>query len=103
MLGTLVLGFAAGFCAGNGLPYYVAGSTGESTSPGPFRPSALTNVAVGRLLLVAAAVCRHFTDTEAHALPTYAAASAGVLLVGLVHARLWRTDPWGSARRAGAH
>jgi hypothetical protein len=95
MLGTLVLAFAAGFCAGNGLPYYVTGSTGDSTSPGPFRPSATANVLSGWVLLVAAAVCWHFTDTNAHPLPTYAAAAAGVLLVGLIHARLWRADPWG--------
>lgn len=99
MLGTVVLGLAAGFCAGNGLPYYVMGSTGESTGPGPLRPSAVANVLSRWVLLVAAAVCWHFTDSEAHPLPTYAAAAAGVLLVGLIHARLWRADPWGRARK----
>ncbi|MEV0737013.1 hypothetical protein AB0I51_13795 [Streptomyces sp. NPDC050549] len=99
MIGTLVLGFAAGFCAGNGLPYYVMGSTGESTGPSPFRPSATANVLSGWVLIVAAAGCWHYADTQAHPLPTYAAAAAGVLLVGLIHARLWRTDPWGRTHR----
>ncbi|MFF4832857.1 hypothetical protein [Streptomyces sp. NPDC001315] len=99
MLGTVLLGFAAGFRAGNGLPCYVAGSTGERTSPGPFRPSALTHVVSGWTMLLVAAVCRHFADTASHPLPAYTAAAAGVLAVGLVHARLWRADPWGTARR----
>ncbi|MFJ2889481.1 hypothetical protein ACIO53_25870 [Streptomyces sp. NPDC087305] len=98
MIGTIALGLAAGFCAGNGLPYYVMGSTGDAIGPGPFRPSATANVLSGWVLIVAAAVCWHYTDTQAHRLPTYAAAAAGVLLVGLIHARLWRTDPWGRTR-----
>ncbi|MFJ8135390.1 hypothetical protein [Streptomyces sp. NPDC096013] len=49
-------------------------------------------------VFTALAACRHHTDTQAHRLPTYAAAAAGVLLVGLIHARLWRTDPWGRTR-----
>src|SRR4051794_14017917 len=94
------LGFAAGFWAGNGLPHYVAGSTGDSTGPGPFRPSATADVLCGWMMLAAAAVCRPFADTATHPVPAYAAAAVGVLLVGLVHARLWRAGCWGRARSA---
>ncbi|MFE6281628.1 hypothetical protein [Streptomyces sp. NPDC057877] len=94
MLGTVLLAFASGFWAGNGLPYYVAGSTGDATGPHPFRPSAATNVVTGWAMLLIAAVCWHFADTGAHPGPGYTAAAAGVLAVGLVHARLWRADPW---------
>ncbi|GAA3293914.1 hypothetical protein [Streptomyces cinereospinus] len=94
MLGTVLLAFAAGFWAGNGLPYYVAGSTGDRTAPSPFRPSAVTNVLTGWLMLLVAGVCWHYADTDAHPLPGHGAAAAGVLLVGLIHARLWRADPW---------
>ncbi|GGJ21370.1 hypothetical protein [Streptomyces brasiliensis] len=100
MPATLLLASAAGFWAGNGLPYYTAGSTGDSTSPGPFRPSASADVVCGWVMLVVGAVCWHYAHTAAHPLPAYTAAALGVLSVGLIHARLWRADPWKRARKA---
>ena len=101
MVLTVVLGFVAGFFAGNGIPYYIAGSTGSGVSPSPFRQTPVTNVIVGWIALVIAGVAWMFTDTHAHPLPTYAAAAVGVLAVGLIHARNWGTDPW-HRPRAGA-
>lgn len=95
MLTTLLLAFAAGFCGGNGLPYYTAGSTGERTSPSPLRASAAGNVLCGCLLLAAAVVCWHFARVPDHPAAGWPAFAAGFALVGLVHAALWRRDPWG--------
>ncbi|OIV37028.1 hypothetical protein BIV57_13125 [Mangrovactinospora gilvigrisea] len=94
MLTTLLLAFAAGFCAGNGLPYYTAGSTGEKSSPSPWRESAAGNVLTGSFLLAAAAVCWHYAHVSDHPAAGWPATAVGVVLVGLIHARLWRRDPW---------
>lgn len=95
MLTTVLLAFAAGFFAGNGLPYYVAGSTGESGNPGPFKDSAVGNVVTGwTAVFVIAALCWHFAHVADHPLAGYAAAAVGVLVVGLIHARNWRHNPW---------
>lgn len=94
MLATLLLAFAAGFFGGNGLPYYTAGSTGEGASPSPFRASAAGNVLNGVALLAIGVVCWHFAHVGDHPAAGWAAFAAGVTLVGLVHARMWRRDPW---------
>jgi hypothetical protein len=95
MITTVVLAFTAGFCAGNGLPYYVMGSVGDGVSPSPLRPSAAGNVVNGVILLGAAAVSWHYAHVSDHPWAGWAAAGVGVLSVGLIHARLWRRDPWG--------
>ncbi|WP_345606774.1 hypothetical protein [Pseudonocardia adelaidensis] len=91
---TVLLAFAAGFCAGNGLPYFVAGSTGDGGNPGPFGESAVLNVVVGSAMFVVAMICWQFAVVPADPMPGYAAAAAGVLVVGLIHARNWRNNPW---------
>lgn len=95
MLATLLLALAAGFLGGNGLPYYTAGSTGEGTSPSPFRRSAAGNVLSGCVLLAAGVTCWHFAHVADHPAAGWPAFAAGVTLVGLIHARVWRNDPWG--------
>jgi hypothetical protein len=98
MLVTIISAFVAGFFAGNGLPYYVAGSTGEGTNPSPFSDSASVNVLVGLGALAIGAVSWHFADVEHYRFIAYTAAALGVLGVGLIHARLWRNDPWRKRR-----
>lgn len=96
MLLTIGLAFVAGFFAGNGLPYYVMGSTGDGRHPGPFPDSPAVAVAVGWSAFVVAAVAWRFADVGDHPFPGWAAAAAGVLAVGLIHTRTWRrTNPWG--------
>jgi hypothetical protein len=91
---TVLLAFAAGFFAGNGLPYFVAGSTGDGGNPAPFGDSAVVNVVMGwAAMFVIAAICWCFAHMDDPPLPGYAAA-AGVLTVGLIHAGLWRNNPW---------
>ena len=95
MLTTIALAFLAGFFAGNGLPYFVKGSTGEGGNPAPFGDSPVVNVVTGwAAMFVIAAPCWYFAHVPDHPLPGYAAAAAGVLAVGLIHARTWRNNPW---------
>ncbi|WP_026876387.1 hypothetical protein [Jiangella gansuensis] len=101
MLTTVLLAFVAGFFAGNGLPYYVEGSTGNTINPGPFGDGAVINVVTGWGLFVIAAVAWHFADVPQHPLPGWSAAALGVLAAGLIHARTWRADAWGRTRAAG--
>jgi hypothetical protein len=91
---TILLAYLAGFFAGNGLPYYYLGSTGQ-THPTPFGRSPTVNVAVGCVAFAIAVVCWHFA--HAQNLLAYAAALVGVLTVGVIHARGWHNNPW--ARR----
>lgn len=100
VLMTVFLAFVAGFFAGNGLPYFLAGSTGEGGNPAPFGDSAVVNVVVGwTAIFVIAAACWHFARVSDHPLPGYSAAAAGVLVVGLIHARVWRNNPWSWRRK----
>lgn len=94
MLATLLLALAAGFFGGNGLPYYVAGSTGEGASPSPFRASAAGNVLNGLVLMAVGVTCWHFAHVADHPAAGWPAFAAGAALVGLIHARMWRRDPW---------
>ena len=68
--------------------------TGDATEPA----SVERRSSAGRVLIVTVGGRRHDTDTQAQPPPTYAAAAAGVLRVGLIHAPPWRTDPWGRTR-----
>jgi hypothetical protein len=94
MIWTVLTAFVAGFFVGNGLPYYVAGSTGESVNPSPFPKSPSTNVVVGWAGMLLGGVVGYFTDWTTSPVWALAAAMLGALAVGLVHARLWRADPW---------
>ena len=97
---TVLLAFAAGFFAGNGLPYYLQGSLGEGRNPSPFpdRPAVAVVTGVGCFLIAGAAWA--FADVATHPLAGWLAAGAGVLAVGLTHARTWRrADSWGKRSR----
>lgn len=98
MLITVCLAFAAGFWAGNGLPYYSSGSTGDAVNPGPFGQTAIAKVVIGWLMFVVAGICWYFAGAERQPAPAYAAAAVGVLMVGLIHAVVWRRNPWGRRR-----
>ena len=95
---ALVLAFVAGFFGGNGLPYYIAGSTGESVNPSPFPQTPSVNVLVGFAAMVVGTGAGYFTDWARYPGWSELAAAAGVLVVGLIHARVWRANPW---RRGG--
>ncbi len=96
MLLTIVLALVAGFFAGNGLPYYAQGSTGDGRNPSPFRDSPVASVLSGWGAFVVAAVAWHFARVGDHRLAGYTAAALGVLAVGLIHTRTWRSpNPWG--------
>jgi hypothetical protein len=94
MLATVLLGFVAGFFAGNGLPYFTEGSVGHGVNPSPFRQSPAANVVVGWVGLVVAGVAWAFAHASRHPLAGYGSAAVGVLLVGLIHAKVWRHNPW---------
>jgi hypothetical protein len=66
MLRTVVLSFIAGFFGGNGLPYYVAGSTGEATNPSPFPDAPIVNVLTGCAGMAIAGACWTAADVSAH-------------------------------------
>ena len=96
MLLTIGLALVAGFVAGNGLPYYVTGSTGDGDHPAPFRDSPAITVTIGWGAFLVAAVAWSFADVGDHPFPRYVAAAVGVLAVGLIHTRAWRrANPWG--------
>lgn len=92
MVLAIVLGFVAGFFAGNGLPYFVTGSFGW-----PHRfllgHSAVANVVAGTVALAIAATSGYFVDWHHHPLAGGAAALVGALAVGLIHARVWAPNP----------
>jgi hypothetical protein len=96
MLLTVFLALVAGFFAGNGLPYYLQGSLGEGRNPSPLPDRPAVSVAVGLGAFVIAGVAWAFADVPAHPGPGWGAAAAGLLAVGLTHARTWRDpNPWG--------
>jgi hypothetical protein len=96
---TVLLAFVAGFFAGNGLPYYLQGSVGEGRNPSPFPDRPAISVATGWGAFVIAGVAWAYADVPAHPLPGWPAAAAGVLAVGLIHARTWRDpNPWNKRR-----
>ena len=92
---TVFLAFVAGFFAGNGLPYYLQGSLGEGRNPSPFPDRPAVAVATGLGCFLIAGTAWAFADVAAHPLAGWLAAAAGLLAVGLVHARTWRDpNPW---------
>lgn len=94
MLLTIVLGFIAGFFAGNGLPYYAEGSIGHGVNPSPFRESAAANVLIGSAAFIVAAIAWHFAHVSQYPAAGYGAAALGVLVVGLIHAKVWHLNPF---------
>jgi hypothetical protein len=94
MLVTIVLAFLAGFVVANGLAYFVAGSTGAGANPSPFPDSAVVNVVAGWLGMVVGGMIWTVAWVNDYPVAGYVAAAVGVLVVGLVHARIWRADPW---------
>jgi hypothetical protein len=96
MLVTVGLAFVGGFFVGNGLPYYAQGSTGDGRHPGPFPDLPIVSVLSGWGAFIIAAVAWNFAHVSNHPLPGYTAAALGVLTVGLIHTRTWRSpNPWG--------
>jgi hypothetical protein len=96
MLITVLLALVAGFFAGNGLPYYVQGSLGQGRNPSPFPDRPAVSVAVGVLAFIISGTAWYFADVPAHPLPGWLAATAGVLVVALIHTRTWNDpNPWG--------
>jgi hypothetical protein len=93
MITTVLLAYVAGFFAGNDPPLLPTGSVGQ-TNHTPFGQSATVNVTVGCVAFAIAAICWHFANTPAHPLPADAAALAGLLTVGVIHARGWHNNPW---------
>ena len=102
MIMTALLAFAAGFFAGNALPYYVAGSTGDGRNPSPFGDGAAVCVLVGTALFAVAVVAWNLSGAAAHPILGWSAALLGVLTVGLVHTRTWRGRAWGRRQPDGA-
>jgi len=100
MLATVLLCLVAGFFVGNGLPYYVAGSTGQAISPSPFPQRPATNVLVGCAAMALGGLLWSLAHVADHRLAAWLGALAGVLIVGLIHSRTWRNNPW--HRRAAA-
>jgi hypothetical protein len=96
MLTTLALAFVAGFFLGNGLPYYVQGSTGDGHHPGPFRDTPAVSVLVGCFAFAIAAAAWAFAHSSGHPFAAYAAALIGLVTVAMIHTRTWRRpNPWG--------
>jgi hypothetical protein len=92
MLLTILLAFFAGFMAGNGLPYYLTGHFGEVHRM-PFGNSPTGNVVVGWIAFLLAGIAWYFVDTRSFPLLAYICAALGLLIVGLIHARVWQGNP----------
>lgn len=96
MLLTVALAFVAAFFAGNGLPYFLQGSLGEGRNPSPFPDRPMVSVATGVAAFAIAGVAWSFAHVPDHPAAGWPAAAAGLLAVGLIHARGWRDpNPWG--------
>jgi hypothetical protein len=92
MLWSLVFGLVAGFFAGNGLPYYAEGSAGRTPNPSVFSTMPRTttvNILLGCACFVVAGIAWHFAGASHHPLAAYGTGLVGMLLVGLIHARVW--------------
>jgi len=101
MLETIALCFFAGFMAGNGLPYFVSGSLGEGTNPSSFPDDPIVNVLFGCAAMAVGGIVWSLVDVPKHELAAWLAALAGILVVGLIHARVWQNDPWGKNKQNG--
>jgi len=100
---SILLAFAGGFFVGNGAPYYVAGSTGDGVNPSPFPQMPWVNVLVGWSGMVLGVVLCWLATPLDHPVASSSAIALGVLVVGLIHARLWRRNPWRTRPSAASH
>jgi len=91
MLGSILLGFVAGFFAGNGLPYFITGSFAQEHQF-LLGKSAYTNILAGVVAFAIAALSWHFADLKDHRMAVCASAFLGVVAVGLIHARVWQVN-----------
>ncbi len=89
MAASILLGFVAGFFAGNGLPYFVTGSFAREHKLLLGGKSAYANVLAGVVLFAIAALSWHFADVRDHPIAVYMSALLGAMAVGLIHARDW--------------
>jgi hypothetical protein len=87
MLQTAILAFFAGVLGANATPHFVKGITKEHF-PTPFGTSPLINLIGGWVLYVITALLVIRADMTAHPAPAFAAASLGVLLMGVFHAHV---------------
>ncbi len=89
MIVSILLGFVAGFFAGNGLPYFITGSFAKEHQLLLGGKSAYANVVAGVILFAIAALGWHFADVKDHPAAVYISTLLVVLVVGLIHARDW--------------
>jgi hypothetical protein len=89
MLLTVVFGLLAGFFAGDGLPYYAEGSARRDGNPSPFGKSPVVNVIIGWAAFVVAGVFGWLAQIPSHPVAGGISVAVGVLVVGLIHARVW--------------
>ena len=91
MLESVVMGFVAGFFVGNGLPYFVLGSFAEEHAFLLGR-SARANVLAGWVATMIGGGCWSVIHRDGHIGQALVAASLGALAVGLIHARVWKSQ-----------
>src|SRR5690348_7988987 len=92
MILTGILAVFAGFMAGNGLPYYLTGHFGQEHRM-PFGKSPTGNVIAGWVAFLIAGIAWYFVNARDYPLLAYPGAAAGLLIVGLIHARVWQGNP----------
>jgi hypothetical protein len=87
MWSSIVLDFLAGILFGNGIPHFVRGITRENY-PCMLGNSPVPNLIAGWLSFVLVGILARWIDLEAHRDASLAAASLGVLAIGLFHASI---------------
>ena len=87
MTSTIALCFIAGVLAANATPHFVKGITKEQF-PTPFSAAPLPNLVGGWVMYVAAALILLPAHVSQHPLAALIAGAAGVLLMGIFHARI---------------
>ncbi len=90
MVSVLILGFIAGLLFINGLPSLVRGAAGKKhRAPWNKSASAAENVVYGWLNFGAAVLAWHTAPMSAHPRAAFIAVAGGVLVGGLVLARMY--------------
>lgn len=93
MVRVLIIGFVAGILAGNGVPYFVRGITGQKhQTPFGNPSSAVVNVVWGWFSLLVAVVLWHFAPMRFHPRAALLAVSLGVLVIGVLLAQTWSSS-----------
>lgn len=85
---AVIFGFLAGAFLANGLPHFVAGSTG-GTQWTPFGSSSTVNVLGGWANFVVGTALLSWAHPADHWTAAATAIGVGVLVSGLYHARTW--------------